>query len=178
MMAAPCAAHEMTGSIPSGLEIIPLPGHFFDMVGIRTDDDVVFLADSICSETILKRYGITFLYDADAYVKTLEKIAAMNAALFVPSHVIPINDIRELAALNKANVLSVAGNITDWCRTPVTFEKLLQKVFTGYRRAMNFEQYCLVGSTLRSYLAWLENTGRVQTAFSDNEKLWYSTPLS
>ncbi|MCK9170385.1 MAG: MBL fold metallo-hydrolase [Treponema sp.] len=178
MMAAQCTAEEMTGNIPSGLEIIPLPGHFFDMVGIRTSDDIIFPADSICSEVILKRYGITFLYDAEAYVSTLEKIAAMKAALFVPSHVIPVNDIRELAALNKANVLSVADNITGWCTTPVTFEKLLQKVFTGYRRTMNFEQYCLVGSTLRSYLAWLKNCGRVQTAFSDNKELWYSTPIS
>ncbi len=178
MMAEPCAVQEMAGNIPAGLEIIPLPGHFFDMVGIRTDDDVVFLADSICSETILKRYVITFLYDAEAYVGTLEKIADMKAALFVPSHVAPVGSIRELALLNKANVLSVAGDITDWCGTPVTFEKLLQKVFTEYKRAMNFEQYCLVGSTLRSYLSWLKDSGRVQTVFRDSEMLWCKTPLS
>ena len=32
-------------ALPEGLEMIPLPGHFFDMVGFRTPDDVVFLAD-------------------------------------------------------------------------------------------------------------------------------------
>jgi glyoxylase-like metal-dependent hydrolase (beta-lactamase superfamily II) len=178
MMAESCIAEEMTGNIPSGLEIIPLPGHFFDMVGIRTPDDIVFLADSICSESILKRYVITFLYDADQYIKTLEKIAAMNAVLFVPSHVTPLNNIRELALLNKANVLSVADDIAGWCSTPVTFEKLLQTVFTEYKRTMNFEQYCLVGSTLRSYLAWLKNSGRVISTFKNSEMLWYRKPLS
>jgi glyoxylase-like metal-dependent hydrolase (beta-lactamase superfamily II) len=174
MMADPCTAKEMAEHIPPGLEIIPLPGHFFDMVGIRTNDDVVFLADSICSESILKRYVITFLYDAEAYIETLEKIADMEASLFVPSHVAPTKDIRELALLNKINVLSVADDIISWCSTPVTFEKLLQKVFSEYQRTMNFEQYCLVGSTLHSYLAWLKNSGRVQTTFYDSELLWHS----
>jgi glyoxylase-like metal-dependent hydrolase (beta-lactamase superfamily II) len=178
MMAEPCSVHEMSGNIPSGLEIIPLPGHFFDMVGIRTKDDVVFLADSICSETILKRYVITFLYDAEAYITTLENIAAMKAALFIPSHVKPVSNIRNLALLNKANVLSVADDITNWCSMPVTFEKLLQKVFSEYRRTMNFEQYCLVGSTLRSYLAWLKNSGRLQITFSSNGMLWTAVQVS
>ena len=37
---------------------------------------------------------------------------------------------------------------------------------------MNFEQYVLIGSTLRSYLTWLRETGRVEAAFEDNLLLW------
>jgi glyoxylase-like metal-dependent hydrolase (beta-lactamase superfamily II) len=183
MMAEQCIVREMTGipsgtDIPSGLEIIPLPGHSFDMIGIRTSDDVVFPADSICSETILKRYGITFLYDTGAYIRTLETIADMKAKLFVPSHVTPLADIRKLALLNKANVLAAAENIVRWCSMPVTFEKLLQKVFTEYNRVMNFEEYCLVGSTVRSYLSWLKDSGRLETTFKNNEMLWCRTEIS
>ena len=36
--------------LPEGLEIIELPGHFFDMVGFRTKDDVVYLADCLSSK--------------------------------------------------------------------------------------------------------------------------------
>lgn len=183
MMAEQSTVREMTDifsgtDISSGLEIIPLPGHSFEMIGIRTPDDVVFLADSICSETILKRYGITFLYDAGAYIRTLDTIADMNAKLFVPSHVTPLADIRELASVNKANVLSAAENIVHWCSTPVTFEKLMQKVFSEYKRVMNFEEYCLVGSTLRSYLSWLKDSGRLETMFKNNEMLWSVTGIS
>lgn len=32
---------------------------------------------------------------------------------------------------------------------------------------MNFEQYVLVGSIVRSYLAWLKDTGRLNTIFED-----------
>lgn len=49
--------------LPDGLELIELPGHNFHMVGVRTDDDVVFLADSIFSMHMLRKYHINFMFD-------------------------------------------------------------------------------------------------------------------
>ena len=37
---------------------------------------------------------------------------------------------------------------------------------------MNFEQYVLVGSTVRSYLAWLKDAGKLSVNFEDNRMLW------
>ena len=37
---------------------------------------------------------------------------------------------------------------------------------------MNFEQYVLVGSTVRSYLSWLKDSGRLAADFEDNMLLW------
>ena len=43
LMAQKSDAQELTQEfIPKGFEIIPLPGHFFDMVGLRTPDDIVY----------------------------------------------------------------------------------------------------------------------------------------
>ena len=42
-------------TLPEGFEIIPLPGHYFDMVGFRTPDDVVFLADCLSSRQTLDK---------------------------------------------------------------------------------------------------------------------------
>ena len=44
----------------------------------------------------------------------------------------------------------------------------MQEVFKGYGLAMNFEQYVLVGSTIRSYLSWLKDTGKVDAVFRDS----------
>jgi len=49
---------------------------------------------------------------------------------------------------------------------------LLQKVFSEYGLTMNFEQYVLIGSTVRSYLAWLKDSGRLDAVFEDNLLLW------
>ncbi len=37
---------------------------------------------------------------------------------------------------------------------------------------MNFEQYALVGSTVRSYLSWLKDTQKLETTFENNQLLW------
>ena len=44
-------------------------------------------------------------------------------------------------------------------------ERILQEVFRGYRLSMNFEQYVLVGSTVRSYLSWLKDNGKLPATF-------------
>ena len=62
--------------------------------------------------------------------------------------------------------------ILDICREPLCFETILQRLFESYGLSMNFEQYVLVGSTVRSYLAWLKDTGRMSVLFEDNLLLW------
>ena len=37
---------------------------------------------------------------------------------------------------------------------------------------MNFEQYVLVGSTVRSYLSWLKDKGMLTAVFEDGMLLW------
>lgn len=41
-----------------------------------------------------------------------------------------------------------------------------------YELDMNFEQYVLVGSTVRSYLSWLKDNDRVSAGFEDNTLIW------
>ena len=63
---------------PSQIEVIPLPGHSFDMVGFRTPDNVVFLADCVASQATLSKYAVSFLYDVDAYLNTLDQVEAIH----------------------------------------------------------------------------------------------------
>ena len=59
LMAQDSGAEVLTAeALPEGFESIPLPGHFFDMVGFRTADDVVFLADCLSSREILEKYQV------------------------------------------------------------------------------------------------------------------------
>ena len=51
-------------------------------------------------------------------------------------------------------------------------EEILKKLFDDYSLKMNFEQYVLVGSTVRSYLAWLKDEGKLSAEFEENRLLW------
>lgn len=158
--------------LPAGFELIPLPGHFFDMIGLRTPDDVVFLADCLSSQATLDKYQISYVYDVAAYLDTLERIKEMHAALFVPAHANATEDIAPLAQYNIDKVNEIAGHILDFCAAPHTFEEVLQHLFTSYDLAMTFEQYALVGSTVRNYLSWLLDSERLSATFTNNRLLW------
>lgn len=159
---------------PRELEIIPLNGHFFDMIGIRTPDDVLFLADCVSSKATLEKYQVSFIYDVAAYLETLDRVEAMRAKLFVPAHADATADMTELVQANRSKVFEIADKLAEILATPMCFEEILKRVFDEYRLVMNFEQYALVGSTVRSYLAWMKDGGRVGVEISDNRLLWHS----
>lgn len=165
---------EQIKNLPDVLSIISLKGHFFDMVGFRTDDDVVYLADCLSSRETLDKYKITFIYDVGAYLNTLETVKEMKANIFIPSHAEVTANIQDLVRINIDAVYEVSGKILDICSIPSTFEKILKELFSYYRLQMNFEQYVLVGSTVRSYLSWLKDNERIVVHFNDNEMLWQS----
>ena len=159
-------------SFPKGIEVIPLPGHFFNMMGFRMPDNVVFLADCISSKETLDKYAVSFIYDVGAYLETLDKVEQMEADMFVPAHAEASVDVKELVRYNRDKVQSIAEHILSICEEPMCFERILQEVFKGYGLSMNFEQHVLVGSTVRSYLSWLKDTGKVSAEFQDSMLLW------
>ena len=85
--------------------MIPLPGHFFDMVGFRMPDGVVFLADCISSQETLEKYAVSFIYDADAYLETLDMVEGMEASMFVPAHAEVASGIKELVQYNRDDAM-------------------------------------------------------------------------
>lgn len=159
-------------TLPEGFELLELPGHFFSMVGFRTPDDVVYLADCLSSRETLDKYQIGFIYDVAAYLDTLERVKTLRAKAFVPAHAAVTEQIAPLAQYNIDKVWEIAGKILRLCEQPVGFETILQNLFKAYGLTMNFEQYVLVGSTVRSYLSWLKDTGKLTAQFADNRLLW------
>lgn len=131
--------------------MIPLPGHFFDMVGFRTKDDVVYLADCLSGKETLDKYQIGFLYDVAAYLDTLERVKEMQAALFVPAHAAETKEIAPLAQYNIDKVLEIAENIVGICREPICFEKILQRLFRDYGQQYKETRLKLVGE---HYVEW------------------------
>lgn len=173
LLAQESDAEDLTKEVlPKGFEVINLPGHFFDMVGFRTPDNVVYLADCLSSRETLDKYQIGFIYDVAAYIKTLEMVKSLTAKMFVPAHAVATEDISELAQYNIDKVQEIARKIIDLCKEPLCFEVILQRLFIEYALTMNFEQYVLVGSTVRSYLAWLKDTDKLNAIFENNMLLW------
>lgn len=161
--------------LPTGWELVELPGHCFDMVGFRTADGSLFLGDCLSSQETLNKYGIGYLWNPQLTVDTLEKVKEMTAPRFIPAHAPVTDDIAPLAQLNIDAIQAVFDTVLTLCETPSTFEELLQKLFTHYSLTMNAQQYALIGSTLRSYLTNLCDAGKVGYEFAENRMVWKRT---
>ncbi len=161
-------------ALPAGMTAVALPGHSLSMTGYRTED-VVFLADCLASRRTLEKYRITYLYDAAAYLQTLEQVKTMQAKCFIPAHAEAAEDIAALAQYNIDTAQEIGACIVECCKTPIGSEALLEKLFGIYGMQMSMEQYTVVGSTVRSYLTWLENAGKIQYLIDGDRLLWCQT---
>ena len=159
-------------ALPPNMEAFPLKGHFFDMIGIKTPDNVYFLADSVFSESVLAKYPVSFVYDAAEFLKTLDFIETLCGELFIPAHTDPVKDIKPLAGVNRQKVFEVMDCIKHICEKPLSFEAILKEVFDKYSMVMDVPQYALTGSTIKSYLGYLLDNNVLDIEIKDNYLLW------
>ena len=96
----------------------------------------------------------------------------MKGKLFIPSHCSATEHILDLIELNRNKVLEIADKIYSLCREESTFEDILKRIFDEYGLIMNTNQYVLIGSTVRSYLSYLYDSGKVRYEFKENKMYW------
>lgn len=159
-------------NLPEGLEYFTLKGHFIDMIGIKTSDNIYFLGDSIFSEETINKYHIFFIYDVEKYLQTLDFLETLNGTFYIPSHVKPLTDLKELIKLNKNKINEICNAILNACQNPTTTEEIIKNIFDTYNLEININQYALLGSTIKSYLTYLNNQNRVEYFFKDNLLYW------
>lgn len=162
----------INNNLPEGLEYFRLKGHFFDMIGIKTSDNVVFLADSIFSAETITKYQLFFIYDVKEFLNTLDFLSELNATYYIPSHCEGSDNISDLIQLNKDKIQEILNTIYEFCKNEVTFEEILKYIFDKYTLTMNANQYVLIGSTIKSYLSYLCDENKITYEFKNNKMLW------
>ncbi len=172
LLAKASRATMVPSDLPDGLSLMPLAGHSLAMVGVRTSDNVVFLGDAVLSQETIDKYHLFYLYDVKAFLATLDTLSELVATLFIPSHCAAVADIKSLIKLNRDQVNKICAFLEQCCALPLTFETILKAVFDNFHLTMNANQYVLVGSTVRSYLSYLCDIGKIKYEFCDNQMLW------
>ena len=73
---------------------------------------------------------------------------------------------------NRDKAYEIIDRLLTICTNAQCFEDILKAVFDFYQLTMDFNQYVLVGSTVRSYLSYLNDQGKLKCEISDNRVLW------
>ena len=155
------------------LETIALPGHYLQMVGFRTPDDVVFLADSLFSETILAKYGFVVCCDVAGQFATLDRLETLEASLFVPCHAKPVTDIRALVKANRGALEKLLDNTLAACGSGASREDVLASLAQVYGITLSSVQFVLTTITVSACLAYLADQGRIAPAFENGRMSWH-----
>ncbi len=160
--------------VAEGLTLHVLDGHFFNMMGIETCDQVLFLADALFGCKVLEKYRLPFIYDVGAFKASIARIQALPANWYVPSHGSIRSDIQELAQANLSVVENLETDILEIVTRAAHYDHILKAVCDRYGITLDYGQYALVGSTIRSFLSYLYNEEKLTYYFEDNLLYWKS----
>lgn len=165
------------------IECVPLPGHYFEMIGIlchvRKEKDrpdkfsIFFTSDGIFTRTMLTKYWIPFLYNVKQFKESLDVIRTTAADYYVPSHGEVYTEISALYELNMLSVIQNEETILNCLKEgQKTFEDILKYIADNNEMSMRLSQFMLVGSTIRSYITYLYNEGKITWHFKNNKMYW------
>lgn len=158
--------------LPKGLEVFQLPGHAFDMVGVKTDDNVLFLADSILSKKTWDEHKLPFFHNVNKSIETLEKIKNMSGKIFVPSHDEPKENIGELAEYNINKMNERKELVYDICEGQ-SFDDMFSILIEELDINLVTTKYPMYSIMLRNYLQSLVEDKAIYAKVEDIGRFIY-----
>lgn len=154
------------------LEIVPLPGHAPNQIGVEVDD-VLFCADSLFSEEVLEKHKIPFYIDIDKARETLRYLRESRHRFFVPSHAEPRGSLVELVDANLESIDGVEKYILDIFHGSKATGQVLKELCDHYQIKMKgVQQYFLMNTVTMAYLSSLHRKGKLKVYVKDNSLLW------
>jgi len=158
--------------LPENMKVLSLPGHFFEMIGIISNDNVCYLGDCMFGDTTLNKHKIPYIYDVINFKKTIEKIKKLKMDYFVMSHGNIETDITEIADKNTSVVEMVENKLLEIVYKKISFDDILKTLCDEIGINLNYTQYALIGNTIRSFLSYLYNADKIQYNFVENKLFW------
>ena len=158
--------------LPKGIDIINLPGHNADMIGVKTSDNIYFIGDALAGKDALKKYNIQFTYNPKKYFETLDYLLTLKGDLFVPSHGQCFKNIKEIVDLNKKSAQSVINNIKKNCLKAKSYENLFKNFLNIYNINVDIIQYYIIGMTVKCYLSYMVDEKTLKCFVKNNVMLW------
>lgn len=154
------------------LKFIPLPGHFFSMTGVYTDDNIFYTADAIYDEYVLNKFKIPYILDVPSFRETLYKIKNIEAELYVPSHGEVLKKIDTLVNFNIFRLDEIEESILDILKEKLSFDDIAQKLCRAFDISPSYSKFIVICNTIRSYLAYLCDSKKISHCMRDNKMLW------
>jgi len=167
---------------PFQVDVIPLPGHALNQVGVAisdADQRVLFCADAIFPQETIEKHKVLFCVDLDETLETIGKLAERPYNCFAPGHGPTYETGGSIQTICQANqerleeIRDVARGALD---TPQDTPTVVQAVAEHFGlRITRPTSYFLTRTTILAALSSLEGTGSVTAVTDRNKLVWRQT---
>ncbi|RDD53058.1 MAG: MBL fold metallo-hydrolase [Candidatus Korarchaeota archaeon NZ13-K] len=159
------------------IEALSLPGHTFGQVGYLTDSGILYAADSIFGDKLLKRVVIPYFLDFEAALRTLEWLRdhIKDFEKVVPSHgpVVEGRRAMELVEENLRALESIREGVISALRArELTVEELTFRMLAEGGAELTPSSVILGAVTIRSLLSRLYERGIVDVRAIERGIVW------
>jgi glyoxylase-like metal-dependent hydrolase (beta-lactamase superfamily II) len=155
------------------LNIVPLPGHALNQIGI-VFDSVFFCADSIFSEELLVKHKVSFFIDIKQTLETLNYLLSTDFSFYVPAHADPSPNISQVVKANINSIQGIEELIFDFLTEPKTADQVMKSVCDHFQLELSrVNQYFLLKTPILAYLSYLRNEKKIEVRLLSNELIWY-----
>lgn len=173
-----CAIDKGTNKIADAkFEIIALPGHSTDQIGVVTEDKVCFLGDSLFSDDIMEKYKLPYFIDIKKALESLDTIKEIDADYFVAGHINKVLDKGEIIILSQNNIDNINRNIdeiTVFLEQPMTREDLLENLIVYHEMPVKYSEYFVYLASLSGFLNYLLSKNRIQYSIESGKLFYYA----
>lgn len=154
------------------VEIVPLPGHAPEQVGVASGA-TFYCGDALFPPETLERHPILFCADLDAALETLARLPTLGYTWTVPGHGEPLADPAPLAAANATRLREIRARVWEALTTPQEPPALLRAVAATYSETFPTPQFYLLAlTTVHAALTSLQRAGEAEISMKENLFLW------
>ena len=158
--------------LPAGFELLSLPGHAFNMVGIKTPDDVWFLADALIDPATYEAYKLPAFRDINESIATAKMLTTLQGACFVPAHCEATTDISALAAYNAEALEKTKAFFLSLCDNK-RFDEIFTAACEQLPLTMDMDKYAKISATVKCYLQALLEDGVIGARIEGFHPVYY-----
>lgn len=153
-------------------EIIDLPGHSLGMIGLKTDDNVFYLGDSVFPREIIDKHNLLFLFNYKETIQTLEMLKSYESKVYVLSHGGIHDDISSVIDYNIASLKGVNDAVYKFLDDFASAEDIHRAVVEKYNIKEILPQYYLNISVVKAHLTHLCDSGLIYNEVIDSTVKW------
>lgn len=160
---------------PFRVDVVPLPGHALNQVGVAVDE-TLFCADAVFPQETIEKHKVLFCVDLDRTLETLKDLPDRPYQGFAPGHgpaYIQEKKIREICDANRDRLEAVRHALYDALRQIQDTPSLVQQVAERFQLEITTPTaYFLTRTTVLAALSSLEAAGQVALRTEKNRLQW------